>query len=333
MRLRSAAVPIAVLIVMASPLFVRNEGYTLFLTVVLIWGVFGFSFNLAFGTAGMLSFGHAAFFGVGAYTLAIVGQWTGWPFSLLLCTAVVVGLLHGLLVGLMGMRSDGVYFGLFTLAMAEFVNVLLSTRLRSWTGGADGISGLAQPDLAWTGVPEDMAFYLMCAMIFSAVLLLLGQLRRSAFGRVLNAGRLNAVRVGQIGFDIRRYRVVAFALSAGGSALAGALLGSRMLYASPELLNWSLSGDVLLVAVIGGSGSLLGPAVGALLVETLKSFLGDATIFWSGWLGAVFIVVAIFLPRGLVGQLAGVMGSDGARHPPEQPSDPTPVPSILKSAP
>lgn len=291
---------IAVLVV--SPLLMESRVYTFFLTTVLIWAIFALAFDVAFGLAGMMSFGHAAFFGVGAYTVAIVGQQTGWPFSVLLMCAIGVGLVHGLFVGLVGMRSAGVYFGLFTLGMAELVNVLFSTRLRPITGGADGLSGLKQPQLAWTGLSADLAYYLMTALIFIVVLAAVARLRKSAFGRVLNAGRLNEVRAGQLGFDVRRMRVVAFALSAAGSALAGALLGTKMLYASPQLLHWGLSGDILMIAVIGGSGTLLGPVAGALVVESLRHLLSEHTIHWNGLLGAVFILVTLFMPKGLVGQ-------------------------------
>jgi branched-chain amino acid transport system permease protein len=292
----------AVAVLVISPLVVESRVYTFFLTTVLIWAIFALAFDVAFGMAGMMSFGHAAFFGVGAYTVAIVGQHTGWPFSVLLLCAVAVGLVHGMLVGLVGMRSAGVYFGLFTLGMAELVNVLFSTRLRTLTGGADGLSGLKQPQLAWTGLSADMAFYAMTALIFIVVLAAVARLRKSAFGRVLNAGRLNEVRAGQLGFDVRRMRVIAFALSAAGSAMAGALLGSKMLYASPQLLHWGLSGDILMVAVIGGSGTLLGPLAGALVVETLRHLLSEHTIHWNGLLGAIFILVTLFMPKGLVGQ-------------------------------
>ncbi|GAA4338439.1 branched-chain amino acid ABC transporter permease [Variovorax defluvii] len=289
-----------------SPFLLRHSGFTLFLTTVLIWAIFALAFDLCFGLAGMMSFGHAAFFGVGAYTVAIVGQLTGWPFALLLACAMAVGLVHGLLVGLIGMRSSGVYFGLFTLGMAELVYVLFSTRLRPVTGGADGLSGLKQPALAWTGLAPDLAYYAMTSVIFVAVLLAVAVFRRSAYGRVLNAARLNEVRAAQLGFHVRRMRVVAFALSASGSALAGALLGTKMFYASPQLLQWSLSGDILMVAVIGGSGTLLGPVAGALVVETLRHFLSDQTIHWNGLLGAVFIAVTLFMPKGVVGQIPAV---------------------------
>lgn len=293
---------VLVALLVLSPAVLQSRVYTFFLTTVLIWAIFALAFDVAFGLAGMMSFGHAAFFGVGAYTVAIVGQHAGWPFSVLLLCAVGVGLVHGLLVGAIGVRSAGVYFGLFTLGMAELVNVLFSTRLRSLTGGADGLTGLKQPQLGWTGLSPDMAYYAMTALIFLAVLAAVATLRKSAFGRVLNAGRLNEVRAAQLGFDIRRMRVVAFGLSGAGSALAGALLGSKMIYASPQLLHWGLSGDVLMVAVIGGSGTLLGPVAGALVVESLRHLLSEHTIYWNGLLGAVFILVTLFMPRGLVGQ-------------------------------
>ena len=289
-------------LLVASPVLVQSKVYTFFLTTVLIWAIFAVALDFAFGLAGMLSFGHAAFFGVGAYTVAIVGQMTGWSFSVLLLCAIGVGLLHGLLVGLVGVRSGGVYFGLFTLGMAELVNVLFSTRRRSVTGGSDGLTGLAQPQLEWTGLAPDLGYYLMTALIFVAMLALVARLRKSAFGRVLNAGRLNEVRAEQLGFDVRRLRVVAFGLSAAGSALAGALLGTKMIYACPQLLHWSLSGDILMVVVIGGSGTLLGPVVGALVVESLRHVLSEYTTYWHGLLGAVFILVALYMPRGLVGQ-------------------------------
>jgi branched-chain amino acid transport system permease protein len=298
------ALPVVLTIVLvASPLLVQNSVYTLFLTTALIWAIFALFFDVAFGGTGMMSFGHAAFFGIGAYTLGIVGQLTTWPFAVLLLCAVGVGLLHGLIVAAIGARSGGVYFGLFTLGMAELLNIMVATRLRPLTGGADGLSGLRQPDLAWTALPFDVAFYVMTALCFVAVMIALRQLKKSAFGRVLAGVRLNDLRTAQLGFNVYRFRVAAFTISAGGSALAGALLGSKMLYVSPELLHWGVSGDILMISVIGGAGTLAGPVVGVLVVEALRHYFSEMTIYWRGLIGLVFILVTLYMPHGIVGQI------------------------------
>jgi branched-chain amino acid transport system permease protein len=299
---RQVAGAVLLALLLASPLVLHNAAYTLFLTSVLLWGMFALSFDVAFGLAGMMSFGHAAFFGVGAYSVAMLGQHTTWPFAVLLLCAVGIGFVHGCVVGAIGMRSAGVYFGLFTLGMAELVNVLFSTRLRALTGGADGLTGLRQPRWESARVPPDLAYYLITALLFLALLAAFRMLRKSAFGRVLDAARMNEVRALQLGFDVARMRVLAFGLSAAGSALAGALLATKMMYVSPQLLHWGVSGDVLMVAVIGGSGTLLGPLAGALVVEGLRHLLSEQTIYWNGLLGLVFVFVTLFMPQGIVGQ-------------------------------
>nr|WP_145550111.1 branched-chain amino acid ABC transporter permease [Variovorax boronicumulans] len=289
----------AVIAVLA--LTVRNDGLSFMLCLIMVWAIFALGYDLAFGTAGILSFGHAAYFGLGAYGATWAMLRFNLPFSVALAAAMCLGALAGTLVAWIGRRVTGLYFSLLTLMLAELVSVLMLTRLRDLSGGVDGIPGVPRPSFGNIDFFANATYVWVVFALFLATVLGVHVLRRSPLGQALQGLRQNAVRLEQLGLNVGRLRLAALGLSGAVSGLAGALLASLMMYSSPQLLHWKISGDVLIMTLLGGSGTLLGPILGVAFFEVLKELLSAYTDHWYGVLGVVFIVGTIFMPKGLAG--------------------------------
>lgn len=297
--LRASLAVAAVIAVLA--LTVRNDGLSFMLCLIMVWAIFALGYDLAFGTAGILSFGHAAYFGLGAYGATWAMLRFNLPFSVALAAAMCSGALAGTLVAWIGRRVTGLYFSLLTLMLAELVSVLMLTRLRDLSGGVDGIPGVPRPSLGNIDFFANATYFWVVFAVFVATVLGVHVLRRSPLGQALQGLRQNAVRLEQLGLNVGRLRLAALGLSGAVSGLAGALLASLMMYSSPQLLHWKISGDVLIMTLLGGSGTLLGPILGVAFFEVLKELLSAYTDHWYGVLGVVFIVGTIFMPKGLAG--------------------------------
>ena len=282
-------------------LTVRNDGVSYMLSLIMVWAIFALGYDLAFGTAGILSFGHAAYFGLGAYGATWAMLRFNLPFSVGLVCAVLMGALAGTLVAWIGRRVTGLYFSLLTLMLAELVSVVMLTRLRDLSGGVDGIPGVPRPSFGNIDFFANSAYVWVVFALFLATVLGVHVLRRSPLGQALQGLRQNAVRLEQLGLNVGRLRLVAMGLSGAVSGLAGALLASLMMYSSPQLLHWKMSGDVLIMTLLGGSGSLLGPILGVAFFEVVKEGLAAYTDHWYGLLGVIFILGTMFLPKGLAG--------------------------------
>ncbi|HVR50546.1 MAG TPA: branched-chain amino acid ABC transporter permease [Pseudorhodoferax sp.] len=282
-------------------LTVRNDGVSFMLSLIMVWAIFALGYDLAFGTAGILSFGHAAYFGLGAYGATWAMLRFNLPFSVGLLVAMLSGALAGTLVAWIGRRVTGLYFSLLTLMLAELVSILMLTRLRDLSGGVDGIPGVPRPSFGNIDFFANSAFVWVVFALFLATVLGVHLLRRSPLGQALQGLRQNPVRLEQLGLNVGRLRLAAMGLSGAVSGLAGALLASLMMYVSPQLLHWKMSGDVLIMTLLGGSGTLLGPILGVAFFELLKELLAEYTEHWYGLLGVVFILGTIFMPRGLGG--------------------------------
>ena len=270
-----------------------------FFSSVAIWGIFALGFDLAFGVAGLLSFGHAAFFAAGGYTAALLSTQAGVPMVYAIpAGGVAAGVLAGL-VGTLALRLSGVYLGLTTLAVAQLFETLLAVRLRAYTGGMEGVTGVPRPSMSGLTLDDDRSFFVFVAIVFVAVLSATALLRSSPWGRGLVAMRLNEVRAEQLGFNILRLKLGAFAASGAICGIAGALLVCLMRFVNPEILGWTISGDVLIATLLGGAGTLLGPVIGALLVACLREVLDGLTTHWHGALGLVLIACTLWMPKGL----------------------------------
>jgi len=305
-RRYAAAVVLAGLV--AFPLLAQalDQGfYVSLMSRVLIYALAATSLNLVLGFGGMVSFGHAAFVGLGAYTVVlltsagVVSAWVAWP------AAVAVSALAALFVGAVSLRTRGVYFIMITLAFAQMLYYLVVS-LKTW-GGDDGLP-LAARNVVGAGIDlkDDANFYYAVLACLVAALLLVGRLIHSRFGRVIQGIRENETRMEAIGYPVFGYKLACFVIGGALAGLAGALLVNQTGLALPNQLFWTQSGMLLVMVVLGGVGSLYGGALGAAALLILEEVLAGYTIHWQLGVGAVLLAVVFLAPHGLAG-LATVM--------------------------
>ena len=300
-RLAMAAIIAAMILV---PVIQVSEESLNLVSLILIWALFAIGFDLIFGMAGMLSFGHAALFGSGGYALTLLVTKAGVGFLPALGAAGMVGAVMAFGLSIFALRVSGLFFSLLTLALAQLVYILASTKLRNYTGGLDGIPGVPRPELFGIDFYNNRNYYYFLIVVFIVGFAVMALLRASPFGKALRAVQANDVRAAQIGYNVQRLRQCAFMVSGFYAGVSGALLASLMFYISPQMLHWTTSGDVLIMTVLGGKGTLLGPILGVAVFEVLKEKLSQYTQYWYGILGMIFILCTIFLPKGLAGLFA-----------------------------
>ncbi len=288
------------------PLAVKDQGTLYFITLILIWCIFALGFDLMFGLAGLLSFGHAAFFGIGSYVYALIMLKDPTLLPVALLAAGTTGAVAAVIVGALALRLSGIYFSLMTLAIAELVFFAASSPLRALTGGEDGLTAVPRPRMLGIDFYVDANFYLLVLAVFTAALLAARVLRHSPFGQALSGIRLNEIRAEQLGFDVKRHKLAIFAVSGLFSGVAGALLGGLMQFVNTQGLHWGTSGDVVMMTLLGGLGTLYGPIIGVVVFETLKEMFSSWTVHWYGLLGVIFILATIFMPDGLHGIMLGL---------------------------
>lgn len=274
-------------------------------TRILILAIFAMALNVVFGQAGLPSLGHAAFFGIGGYMVALgLVEW-GWSFSTIVVVTVGSGLLFGAFVGFLTIRTEGIYLLLLTLAVGQSLWALAFEL--EITQGDNGIAGIDRATIPFD-VISPTAFYNFVLVVVVVLAAIMWLFSRSPVGRALVGARESKSRTEAFGYRIWAFRVGAFALSGMVSAIAGMLLVYLQGIASPELLNWTLSAEVLVMAILGGASSFFGPALGAGLVITLEQVVSSYTERWTIVLGAVFIATMLFLPEGLTGLWAKLRG-------------------------
>jgi branched-chain amino acid transport system permease protein len=276
---------------------IGQEFYVGFATRVLIFALAATSLNLVLGFGGMVSLGHAAFFGTGAYVAAICQQ-AGiaealFAFPLAMGAAAMLAVV----VGTISLRTRGVYFIMITLAFAQMVYYLFVSA-RTW-GGDDGLPLGGRMTLAGVSLASDTALFLVALAALAATVLFVARLADARFGRILQAIRENEVRMDAIGYPVFRYRLVAFALGGALAGLAGALLANQTGLAGPGLLQWTQSGTLLVMVIIGGVGTLYGGVVGAVVLLSLEEGLAGVTEHWHVILGLLLLAVVLCAPRGI----------------------------------
>ena len=286
--------------------------YKALATQVLIYGLFALGFNLLYGYTGLLSFGHAAYWGLGAYGtgIALAKLKVG---SLWLALAAGLGLAaaSGAAIGFLCLRRRGIYFAMLTLAFAQLL-YFVGFHLADWTGGDDGLRGINLPPLALPGatisLDTSLAFYYFA---FALVALAVAGLRRildSRFGAVLQAMRENSERASACGYDIQRVKHLSFVFSALFAGLAGSLDALRLSLVPIESLYWTTSGQVVIMTLLGGAGTFFGPFVGAATFLVLEDRLAVFTESWPLVVGAIFMAFVLFLPKGIWGTLLARLG-------------------------
>lgn len=293
-----------------------SDGTAYFVAQLLVICLFAAAFDLAYGMTGIFSMGHAAFFGGGAYAYSMCSTLLGWGFPGSVAAGVVAGAVLATLFGLLAMRATGLYFALATLALGQLVNILIEVKLRAWTGGSDGLSGIPRPVIFGHSFGSTAAFLAFTSACFVPVMALLAMLRASGYGQALKAVRDNPVRASQIGYDVNRYRISAYAISGALSGFAGCLYAMLTMFVSPDYMRWSMSGDVLIMTVLGGAGTLAGPMLGVTVFEVAKELISRYTEHWYGVLGVLFVACTLFLPKGI----HGLFSLERLRRPGQDPA-------------
>ena len=282
--------------------------YPTFLMKVLCFALFACAFNLLLGFAGLLSFGHAAFFGGAAYVCAWLSKAHGVTPELAILAGGGVAALLGLLFGALSIRRTGIYLTMITLALAQLV-FFFAVQL-PFTGGEDGLQGVPRGKLlGLIDLTDNLAMYFFVLTVFAAGFWLIHRTIHSPFGQVLKAIRENEPRAISLGYDVARYKLLAFVLSAFLAGVAGGMKSIVFQLASLTDAHWHMSGEVVLMTLLGGLGTLFGPAVGALVIVTLENELADKVGPWvTVIMGAIFVVCVLAFRRGLVGELLAKWG-------------------------
>ncbi|WP_306151631.1 branched-chain amino acid ABC transporter permease [Roseovarius sp. MMSF_3281] len=296
-----------------------DEPFTITLaTRVAILALAGVGLNIALGLGGLVSLGHAAFFGVGGYAMGILASHAQSytplmevPFLIegtksmpvIWITALAASALAALLIGVLSLRTSGVYFIMITLAFGQMFYFFAI----SWPayGGEDGLSIYIRNDFPGLNTLDPIQFFGICFGLLLLALWLNARLARSPFGLALNAARQNAQRVETVGLSPFRLRLAAFVISGAITGLAGALFADLNRFVSPTMFSWQMSGEIMVFIILGGVGRLYGPVAGAALFITLEHFLGGLSEFWHIYLGALLLGVVLFARGGVIGLLAG----------------------------
>ena len=294
---KSLGFAILFLIGLAAPLVI----YPVLVMKVLCFALFACAFNLLLGYTGLLSFGHAAFFGLAAYVAGhALKEWGMSPILGLLVATLAAGAL-GWLFGLLAIRRQGIYFAMITLALAQMVFFFLMQA--PFTGGEDGLQGVPRGSLFGIDLSDDMNLYYFVFLLCSLAFWLIYRTIYSPFGQVLKAIRENEPRAISLGYDVGRYKLLAFVLSAAIAGLAGATKMLVFTFASLTDAHWHMSGEVVLMTILGGMGTVLGPVVGAGVIVSLQSELADKVgSLVTVIMGCIFVLCVMAFRRGIVGE-------------------------------
>ena len=277
--------------------------YPVFVMKLLCFALFACAFNLLLGFTGLLSFGHAAFFGSAAYVTGWLIKQQGWTPELALVAAALAAGLLGLLVGVVAIRRQGIYFAMITLAMAQMVYFICLQV--PFTGGEDGLQGVPRGKLfGLLSLEPDTTLYYLILAIFVGIFLAISRIVTSPFGQVLKMIRENEPRAISLGYEVDRYKLLAFVLSAALAGLAGGLKTLVMGFATLTDVHWSMSGEVILMSLLGGVGTFFGPVFGAGIVISLQDLLADKVGAWvTVIIGVIFVVCVLAFRKGVVGEL------------------------------
>ena len=277
--------------------------YPVFMMTALCYAIFACAFNLLLGFTGLLSFGHAAYLGAAAYATGWLVRSAGLTPELGVLAGTLVAAACGLVVGLIAIRRQGIYFAMITLAMAQMIYFVFLQA--PFTGGEDGLQGVPRGKLFGVlSLADDRVMYYVVLAVFVAVFLFIIRVVHSPYGQVLKAIRENEPRAVSLGYDVDRYKLLAFVLSTALAGLAGAMKTMVVGFASLTDAHWSLSGEVLLLTLLGGMGTFAGPVIGAFTIIGLQNFLADRVGSWvTVIIGAIFVVCVVAFRRGFIGEL------------------------------
>ncbi|MES2406516.1 MAG: branched-chain amino acid ABC transporter ATP-binding protein/permease [Pseudomonadota bacterium] len=283
---------------------------------ILVWGLFGIGFDILFGYTGLLSFGQSAFYGTGGFVAAYLLTQAGFPYVILaLVIGMVVAAIVGYLIGLLALRSTGIYFAMITVAIAEIFFFVEFNPLAAWTGGENGLPGVPTPTL-YLGFKtihftSGWSLYPFLAFIYFLGIVLALRIVRSPVGAILTAIRENPLRAAAVGHNVQGYKLTAFVIAAAYAGMAGGLLGVMQAFMPPDAFMFDTSGQLVMQTAIGGRATLFGPLVGAAVWLFLQDFLQSTLGLGATWklvLGVVFVLLVVFLRQGIIGGFRDLFG-------------------------
>jgi branched-chain amino acid transport system permease protein len=269
---------------------------------MLIFAIFAIGYDIAFGYTGLLSLGHAAFFGVGAYGTGLSLIHLSVPAFLAILIGIIISLLIAFSIGYLAIRRRGIYFAMVTLAFAQMV-YFIAFKWRSLTGGDDGLHGVPRPHLGPIDLSSELALYYFILFFFIVSVILGIRIIRSPFGKTLECLRENEDRARSIGFSPARFKLMSFVISAFFGALAGGLYALLQNFVPLFTLSLDTSGDILMMTLIGGKGTLYGPIMAAMALVFLKNLLSSSTNIWPLFLGLLFVISIMTFRQGVFKEL------------------------------
>jgi len=280
--------------------------YPIFLMTPLCFALFACAFNLLLGYVGLLSFGHAAYFGFAAYITGHTAKVWGWPPEIAILAGTAVAAALGVAFGWLAIRRQGIYFAMITLALAQMLYFFCVQA--PFTHGEDGIQAIPRGRLlGLIDLNDTLTMYYFVLAVFIAGFLLIQRTIHSPFGQVLKAIRENESRAVSLGYRAERYKLAAFVLSAALSGVAGSLMTLVFKFATLNNVHWHMSGDVVLMTLLGGVGTVLGPVVGAFLVAALQQYLAQLGAWVTIVQGFIFFVCVLLFRRGIVGEINALL--------------------------
>ena len=282
-------------------------GYPVFLMKALCFALFASAFNLLIGFTGLLSFGHAMFFGFAAYVTGHAARvWGLTPEVAILCGTFSATLI-GIVTGWLAVRRQGIYFAMVTLALAQMIYFICVQA--PFTYAEDGIQGIPRGQLlGLIGLGDDTVMYYFVLAIFVGAFALIYRIVHSPFGQVLKSIRENEARALSLGYHVDRYKLMAFVLSATLAGLAGSTKTLALGLATLTDVGWQMSGEVVLMTLLGGMGTILGPSVGAIIIVAMQNYLADLGSWVTTIMGATFVICVLVFRRGIVGEIAHRFG-------------------------
>jgi branched-chain amino acid transport system permease protein len=301
-RRRSHLVAFAVIValVLVAPFFV----YPVFLMKVMCFALFALAFNLLLGYGGLLSFGHAAYFGMASYMTAYASKYWGLTPELSVLAGVVLAAALGLIFGALAIRRQGIYFSMITLALAQMI-FFFCLQAVGFTGGEDGIQAVPRGNLfGLVSLTSDRALYVFVVAVFIAALAMMYRIIHSPFGQVLRAIRDNEPRAISLGYHASRYKLGVFVLSATFAGLGGSVKALVFQLASLTDVHWSMSGEAVLMALVGGMGTVFGPLLGATVIVTMQNYLASFGAWVTVIQGVVFVLCVLLFREGILGLVA-----------------------------
>lgn len=288
-----------ILALIVFPFFSSRFGVSI-ITEVLILGIFALSLNILVGYTGLVSLGHAAFFGTGAYVAGIIGKNVSNNLIITLIGAIIAATILAVIIGFFSTRLSGFYFLMVTLAFSQMVYAV-AHQWSSVTGGSNGFTGIPKPDLFGITFNQHVSLYFLILVIFIIVYLGLHRFIHSPLGNIFIGIRENETRMRATGYNTIFYKNLSFVIAGGLGGLAGALYSYFNGFVAPSDVYWTVSGQVLIMVLIGGAGTLIGPVLGAAFIVILETIVSSYIDMWMLIIGVIFIFFVIFAPKGIVG--------------------------------